>query len=58
MYKKDNDHSLLSGFAAAAVGAGVATSLAVSRGQSPVLALTLTVIAALCAMICDRLGII
>ncbi|MCC3513100.1 MAG: hypothetical protein JGK29_30005 [Microcoleus sp. PH2017_17_BER_D_A] len=42
----------------AALGAGVVTSFAVSRGQNPLVALAITVFAAGVALICDRFGLI
>lgn len=42
----------------AGLGAGVATSFAVSQGQDPMLALAITVMAAVFAMVCHRYDLI
>ena len=42
----------------AALGAGVATSFAICRGQNPVTALGITIFAAIVALICDRAGLV
>lgn len=41
-----------------AVGAGIVTSFAVSQGQHPLLAFSITIVASLFAVICHRFGII
>ncbi|MGF1480448.1 MAG: hypothetical protein ACFB4I_13310 [Cyanophyceae cyanobacterium] len=51
MYRKTNK-DLVSAAATAALGAGVVTSFAVSQGQHPLIALGITVMATLFAVIC------
>ena len=58
MYKKNTNQDFWGAIAAAAVGAGVVTAFAVSRGQNPLIAIMITGIAALSAVIIDRLGIL
>ncbi|MGF1493434.1 MAG: hypothetical protein ACFBSC_13460 [Microcoleaceae cyanobacterium] len=41
-----------------ALGAGVATSFAVSQGQSPVTALGITLFSGFAVLVCDRLGLV
>jgi uncharacterized membrane protein YgaE (UPF0421/DUF939 family) len=54
MYKNKSQHSLLDVAIPSAVGAGVATSFAMSQGQHPALAMGITIIVTLFAVICDR----
>ncbi|EHJ14495.1 hypothetical protein CWATWH0003_0837 [Crocosphaera watsonii WH 0003] len=42
----------------AGLGAGVVTSFAVSQGQNPLLALGITVFAAVCGVICHQFDLI
>ncbi len=58
MYKKNSKGDLISATLIAALGAGVATSFAVARGQSPWTAIGITLFAAVAAVICDRTGLI
>ena len=58
MYKKNTDKDLLTAALTAALGAGVVTSFAVSQGQHPLLALAITVMAALFAVICHQADLI
>jgi len=58
MYDKRPERDLASAAVTAALGAGVVTSFAVSRGQNPLLAIGITVFAAGVAVICDRFGLI
>jgi hypothetical protein len=58
MYKKNSKGDLISATVMAALGAGVATSFAVGQGQSPWVAIGITLFAAVVAVICDRTGII
>ena len=53
MYKRTNK-DLIGAAATAAVGAGVVTSFAVSQGQHPAVALAITGIATLFAVICRQ----
>ncbi|HAT13707.1 MAG TPA: hypothetical protein DCS91_09190 [Microcoleaceae bacterium UBA11344] len=58
MYDKRPDRDWATAAVTAALGAGVVTSFAVSRGQNPLVALAITVFAAGVALICDRFGLI
>ncbi|MDY7016082.1 MAG: hypothetical protein SVX43_21290 [Cyanobacteriota bacterium] len=53
MYDPNSNNNLLSAGLIAALGAGIVTSFAVSQGQHPLVALAITVIAALFAVLCD-----
>lgn len=55
MYHKNPDRDLVSGAVAAALGAGIVTSFAVSQGQSPFLALGITAFAVIVALAWDML---
>ena len=52
MYNKNTDRDLIGAGLTAALGAGVVTSFAVSQGQHPLIALGITAMAALFAVIC------
>ncbi len=58
MYNNNTDKDLLGAAATAALGAGIVTSFAVSQGQHPLLALAITVIAAIFAVLCHKSGLI
>ncbi|MEL7037640.1 MAG: hypothetical protein AAFO04_18745 [Cyanobacteria bacterium J06592_8] len=58
MYKKDSKGDPLVAGVTAALGAGVATSFAVSQGQSPYLAIAITIFAAVVAVLIDRSGLV
>lgn len=58
MYNKKTDKDLLGAALTAGLGAGIVTSFAVAQGQNPLLALGITVIAALCGVICHQLDLI
>lgn len=58
MYNKDTDKDLVGAALTAAVGAGIVTSFAISQGQHPLLALAITGIATLFAVVCSRAGLI
>ena len=53
---KDSKQDLINGLVMAGLGAGVATSFAVAQGQSPWIALGITLFAAMIAVVCDRFG--
>ncbi|MCS6813814.1 MAG: hypothetical protein NZ772_09630 [Cyanobacteria bacterium] len=55
MFNHDSNKDSLSGVVAAALGAGIVTSFAVALGQSPLLALGITLFSALAAFLFDRL---
>jgi len=54
MYKQKSDKDLVSGAIAAALGAGVVTSFAVSQGQSPIVALAITGFSACAALLWEH----
>lgn len=56
MYNKNTDKDLLNAFVTAGLGAGIATSFAVSQGQNPLVALGITAFAAGLAVLCQRAG--
>jgi hypothetical protein len=58
MYNNQTNKDLLSSVVTASVGAGIVTSFAVSQGQHPLMALAITGIAALFAVVCNRFGLI
>ena len=58
MYKNKSGVSLLDVAIPAAVGAGVVTSFAIGQGQHPAIAMTITVIATLFAVICYQFDLI
>ncbi|MBR8827806.1 MAG: hypothetical protein DSM107014_07855 [Gomphosphaeria aponina SAG 52.96 = DSM 107014] len=58
MYNKNTDKDILGAAATAAVGAGVVTSFAVSQGQPPLIALLITIISTLFAVICHQSDLI
>jgi uncharacterized protein YcfJ len=58
MDKKNTEKDLLGAALTAAIGAGVATSFAVGRGQNPLIALAITALAAGFAVICHQCDLI
>jgi hypothetical protein len=58
MYNKNTNKDLIGAALTAALGAGVVTSFAVGQGQHPLVALAITVVAALFAAICHKTGLI
>ncbi|MBR8831694.1 MAG: hypothetical protein Cpurp_10885 [Chlorogloea purpurea SAG 13.99] len=58
MYNKNTDKDLLGAGITAALGAGIITSFAVGQGQDIFTALGITVLAALCGIICRQLDIL
>ncbi len=58
MYNKNTNQDLVTALVTAAVGAGIATSFAVSQGQHPLIGLAITAIAAVTAVLIDRAGLI
>ncbi|MEC4895115.1 MAG: hypothetical protein SAL07_17830 [Oscillatoria sp. PMC 1051.18] len=58
MYNKKTDKDLLGAALTASVGAGIVTSFAVSQGQHPLIALAITGIATLFAVICYKSGVV
>jgi small neutral amino acid transporter SnatA (MarC family) len=58
MYDNKTQHSVLDAAIPSAIGAGVVTSFAVSQGQHPALAIGITLIVTLFAVICDRSNLV
>jgi hypothetical protein len=58
MYKKETNTDWWSGAVAAALGAGVVTSLAIAQGQHPAIAIGITIVSVVFALICQRFGAI
>ena len=58
MYEPNSKNDLLSAGLIAAVGAGIVTSFAVSQGQHPLVALLITGMAALFAVLCYQAQIL
>lgn len=56
--KTSPQSDLLNTIAISGVGAGIVTSFAVSQGQSPLVALLITVVATSFAVVCHRSGLI
>jgi hypothetical protein len=54
MYDKHSKKDWMTGAIAAAVGAGVVTSFAISRGQHPLMAFGITAFATGAALLIDR----
>ena len=52
MYNKNTDKDLIGAGLTAGLGAGVVTSFAISQGQHPVIALSITAIAAIVGIVC------
>jgi hypothetical protein len=58
MYKKDSKGDPVVAVVTASLGAGVATSFAVAQGQSPFVALGITIFAGLAAFLLERAGLV
>ena len=58
MDNKNTNKDLLSALVTAGLGAGIVTSFAISQGQHPLIALMITGIAAVFAVLFDRSGLI
>ncbi|WP_172657267.1 hypothetical protein [Myxosarcina sp. GI1] len=58
MYDKNTTEELINAGLVAGLGAGIATSFAVSKGQHPAIALAITIVAALFAVICRQYDLI
>jgi hypothetical protein len=58
MYKRNPNKDLLGAALTASLGAGIVTSFAISQGQHPLIALTITAIAAICGVICRQVDLI
>ncbi|WP_013321387.1 hypothetical protein [Gloeothece verrucosa] len=58
MYNKNTNKDLIGAALTAGLGAGVVTSFAVSQGQHPLMALAITALAAIFAVICHYADLI
>jgi small neutral amino acid transporter SnatA (MarC family) len=58
MYRNRSGYSLFDVAMPAMLGAGVVTTFAMSQGQDPVIAIAITVISAIFAVICHRFDLI
>ena len=52
MYNKNTDKDLIGAGLTAGLGAGVVTSFAISQGQHPIIALSITAIAVIVGIVC------
>lgn len=58
MYDNKAKSSLLDAAIPAAIGAGVVTSFALAQGQHPAIAIGITIVATLFAVICQKFALI
>jgi small neutral amino acid transporter SnatA (MarC family) len=58
MYKNKTKRSILEVALPAALGAGVVTSFAIAQGQHPAIALGITTIVTIFAVVCERFALI
>lgn len=58
MYKSNQDKDYVNAALTAGIGAGIVTTFAVAQGQHPLIALGITAIATLLAVICHQLDLI
>jgi len=58
MYNKNTEKDLVGAALTAGLGAGIVTSFAVAQGQNPMLALGITMFAALCGVVCRQFDLI
>jgi small neutral amino acid transporter SnatA (MarC family) len=58
MYKNRSGHTLFDVAMPAVLGAGVVTSFAMSQGQHPAIAIAITAIAAIFAVICHKFDLV
>lgn len=58
MFNKNTNKDLIGAALTAGLGAGVVTSFAVNQGQDPMLALGITIFAALCGVICHQFDLL
>lgn len=54
----NSDKDLLGAAITAGLGAGIVTSFAVSQGQNPLVAITITACAVLIALICKQMDLV
>jgi small neutral amino acid transporter SnatA (MarC family) len=58
MYKNKSGYSIFEVAMPAAIGAGVVTSFAMSQGQHPAIAISITVLCTIFAVMCHRFDLI
>jgi small neutral amino acid transporter SnatA (MarC family) len=58
MYRNKSDRSILDVALPAAVGAGVVTSFAVAQGQHPAIAISITLVATVFAIVCHQFDLV
>jgi hypothetical protein len=58
MYDNKAKSSFLDAIIPAAIGAGVVTSFALAQGQHPAIAIGVTIVATLFAVICEKFALI
>jgi small neutral amino acid transporter SnatA (MarC family) len=58
MYRNRSGYSLFDVAMPAVIGAGVVTSFALAQGQDPVIAIAITAISAMFAVICHKFDLI
>jgi uncharacterized membrane protein len=58
MYRNKSDRSILDAALPAAVGAGVVTSFAISQGQHPAIAISITFVATVFAIVCHQFDLV
>ncbi len=58
MYRNKSNHSLLDVAMPAAIGAGVVTSFAIAQGQHPAIAISITIVATIFAVVCYKFDLV
>jgi small neutral amino acid transporter SnatA (MarC family) len=58
MYRNKSDRSILDVALPAAVGAGVVTTFAVAQGQHPAIAIAITLVATIFAIVCHQFDLV
>lgn len=58
MYRNKSDRALVDAALPAAIGAGVVTSFAIGQGQHPAIALSITVLVTLFAIVCHQCDLV
>jgi small neutral amino acid transporter SnatA (MarC family) len=58
MYRNKSDRSILDVALPAAVGAGVVTTFAVAQGQHPAIAIAITLVATVFAIVCHQFDLV
>jgi uncharacterized membrane protein YgaE (UPF0421/DUF939 family) len=58
MYRNKSNRTLLDVAISAAIGAGVVTSFATAQGQHPAIAISITVVATIFAIICYKFDLV